>query len=61
MYNVLISAKNLNFDVFNALNVLDNKEFIDDLKFGRGDGLLWYYIYNEVHFNADKQGRPVLM
>ncbi len=46
MYNVLISAKNLKFDVFNALNVLDNKDFIDDLKFGRGDGLLRYYIYN---------------
>ena len=46
MYNVLISAKQQGFDVFNALNVLDNKEFIEDLKFGRGDGLLRYYIYN---------------
>jgi glycylpeptide N-tetradecanoyltransferase len=35
-----------NFDVFNALNLMDNSMFIDDLKFGPGDGYLNYYLYN---------------
>jgi len=34
------------FDVFNALDLMDNKEFLEKLKFGVGDGNLQYYIYN---------------
>lgn len=34
------------FDVFNALDLLDNKSFLEKLKFGVGDGNLQYYIYN---------------
>jgi glycylpeptide N-tetradecanoyltransferase len=34
------------FDVFNALTLLDNPLFLDDLKFGAGDGQLHYYLYN---------------
>lgn len=33
-------------DVFNALHMMDNKEFFGNLKFGPGDGTLHYYIYN---------------
>jgi glycylpeptide N-tetradecanoyltransferase len=33
-------------DVFNALNLMENDEFLDELKFGKGDGNLQYYIYN---------------
>mmetsp|Transcript_18645 Transcript_18645/g.26307 ORF Transcript_18645/g.26307 Transcript_18645/m.26307 type:complete len:473 (-) Transcript_18645:86-1504(-) len=33
-------------DVFNALNLMDNDEFLSDLKFGLGDGNLQYYLYN---------------
>lgn len=36
----------LGFDVFNALNLMDNKEFLEPLKFGIGDGNLQYYLYN---------------
>ena len=36
----------LGFDVFNALDLMDNKEFLEKLKFGVGDGNLQYYIYN---------------
>lgn len=34
------------FDVFNALDLMENKTFLDKLKFGIGDGNLQYYLYN---------------
>eukprot|EP00392_Amoebophrya_sp_AT5.2_P007460 g7475.t1 len=43
---VLIQAKKEDFDVFNALDVMENGEFFKDLKFGVGDGYLQYYIFN---------------
>uniref|UniRef100_A0A182M789 Glycylpeptide N-tetradecanoyltransferase n=1 Tax=Anopheles culicifacies TaxID=139723 RepID=A0A182M789_9DIPT len=46
MNDALISAKNLGFDVFNALDLMDNKQFLAPLKFGIGDGNLQYYLYN---------------
>ncbi|XP_011495027.1 PREDICTED: glycylpeptide N-tetradecanoyltransferase 2 [Ceratosolen solmsi marchali] len=46
MQDALISARNLGFDVFNALDLMDNKEFLEPLKFGIGDGNLQYYLYN---------------
>lgn len=42
----LLKAKNLGFDVFNALDVMNNAEFLNELKFGPGDGFLHYYLYN---------------
>lgn len=44
--DALISAKNLSFDVFNALDLMENKTFLKELKFGIGDGNLQYYLYN---------------
>ncbi|XP_058450950.1 glycylpeptide N-tetradecanoyltransferase-like isoform X2 [Malaya genurostris] len=44
--DALISARNLNFDVFNALDLMENKKFLEKLKFGIGDGNLQYYLYN---------------
>jgi glycylpeptide N-tetradecanoyltransferase len=32
--------------VFNALNVMDNDEFLEPLRFGVGDGHLQFYLYN---------------
>lgn len=32
--------------MFNALDLMDNKEFLEPLKFGVGDGNLQYYLYN---------------
>jgi glycylpeptide N-tetradecanoyltransferase len=34
------------FDVFNALTLHDNPLFLEQLKFGAGDGQLHYYLYN---------------
>lgn len=34
------------FDVFNALDLMENSQFVQDLKFGPGDGLLNFYLYN---------------
>ena len=44
--DALILAKRLHFDVFNALDVLENDTFLKELKFGIGDGHLQYYLYN---------------
>ncbi|KAL7028702.1 hypothetical protein ACKWTF_005961 [Chironomus riparius] len=46
MHDALVSAKNLQFDVFNALDLMENQKFLQELKFGIGDGNLQYYLYN---------------
>jgi len=46
MRDCLILAKNGGADVFNALNLMENEQFLSDLKFGLGDGFLQYYLYN---------------
>ncbi|KAK9247012.1 acyl-CoA N-acyltransferase [Lipomyces tetrasporus] len=51
--DALILAKNLGFDVFNALTLLDNSLFLDELKFGAGDGYLNYYLFNYKAFPID--------
>ncbi len=44
--NALILAANEKFDVFNALNIMENEKVFTDLLFGQGDGSLRYYFYN---------------
>jgi glycylpeptide N-tetradecanoyltransferase len=46
MNAALITAHNNSFDVFNALDVMENASVFKDLKFGIGDGNLQYYLYN---------------
>ncbi|KAG7378684.1 glycylpeptide N-tetradecanoyltransferase [Phytophthora pseudosyringae] len=46
MHDTLVMAKKEDFDVFNALSLMDNMEFLKELKFGPGDGDLMYYLYN---------------
>jgi glycylpeptide N-tetradecanoyltransferase len=46
MLEALIIARNEGFDVFNALDILDNKHFLNELMFSSGDGCLNYYLYN---------------
>jgi len=46
MYNALILAKQQGFDVFNALDLMENETFFKALKFHPGDGFLHYYLYN---------------
>jgi glycylpeptide N-tetradecanoyltransferase len=50
VHDALILAKNLKFDVFNALSLMDNGLFLEQQKFGAGDGQLHYYLFNyRVH------------
>uniref|UniRef100_A0A8C5P2X4 Glycylpeptide N-tetradecanoyltransferase n=1 Tax=Jaculus jaculus TaxID=51337 RepID=A0A8C5P2X4_JACJA len=44
--DALIIAKLEGFGVFNALDLMENKTFLEKLKFGIGDGNLQYYLYN---------------
>ncbi|GAM89420.1 hypothetical protein ANO11243_074580 [Dothideomycetidae sp. 11243] len=44
--DALISAKQSNFDVFNALTLLDNPLFLQKQLFGPGDSQLHYYLFN---------------
>ncbi|KAL7494440.1 hypothetical protein ACHAWT_006610 [Skeletonema menzelii] len=46
MKDCLILAKNEGTDVFNALNLMENSTFLEELRFGMGDGNLQYYVYN---------------
>ncbi|KAF1942142.1 glycylpeptide N-tetradecanoyltransferas-like protein [Clathrospora elynae] len=46
MKDALILSKKAEFDVFNALTLLDNPLFLEDQRFGAGDGSLHYYLYN---------------
>ncbi|KAL1538153.1 glycylpeptide N-tetradecanoyltransferase [Salvia divinorum] len=46
MNDALIVAKKKDFDVFNALDVMQNETFLKELKFNPGDGKLRYYLYN---------------
>lgn len=40
MREALILAKERDVDVFNALDVMENSQFLSELKFGPGDGQL---------------------
>ncbi|KAK2195288.1 bifunctional Glycylpeptide N-tetradecanoyltransferase [Babesia duncani] len=42
----LYQAKENEFDVFNAVDIMENSEIFEELKFGEGDGELQYYLYN---------------
>ena len=44
--DALIKAKSKGYDVFNALDIMHNKAFMEELKFGMGDGNLHYYFFN---------------
>jgi len=46
MNDALTLALKENFDVFNALDILNNHEVFQELKFNMGSGNLHYYFYN---------------
>lgn len=46
MQDALTVADQAKFDVFNAMTLMDNDLFIADQKFGQGDGMLNFYLYN---------------
>ncbi|WPG97284.1 N-myristoyl transferase [Acrodontium crateriforme] len=45
-HDMLITAKQHNLQVFNALSLLDNPLFLKEEKFEPGDGKLHYYLFN---------------
>jgi len=46
MRDALILAKNCGFDVFNALDLMENANMFRELHFRTGDGTLNYYVFN---------------
>ena len=44
--DAIIKAKNMEMDVYNALDVMENNKFLKELKFRPGGGFLKYYLYN---------------
>ena len=40
MSDALVTANNAGFDVLNALDSMENKTFLEPLKFGMGDGII---------------------
>lgn len=46
IHSALTLAKSAQFDVLNALSLLDNPLFLTEQRFGPGDGRLHYYLYN---------------
>ena len=63
MKYALLFAKDLvpdgtKFDVFNCLNIMDNMKFLQELKFGIGDGILNYYMYNYL-LVANEKGQNI--
>jgi glycylpeptide N-tetradecanoyltransferase len=46
VHDALIISKRYKFDVFNALTLMDNALFLEQQKFGAGDGQLHYYLFN---------------
>ncbi|ODQ81153.1 hypothetical protein BABINDRAFT_33672 [Babjeviella inositovora NRRL Y-12698] len=50
MGDALVIAQQLGVDVFNALTSQDNNLFMNELKFGAGDGYLNFYLFNYKSF-----------
>ncbi|XP_041829594.1 glycylpeptide N-tetradecanoyltransferase 2-like [Melanotaenia boesemani] len=46
MEDTLVLAKSNGFDIFSALNVMDNMTFLEKLKFTVSDKIVHYYLYN---------------
>ena len=44
--DAMIVAQQAGFDVFNALELLHTHTVLEELKFGKGDGSLHFYLYN---------------
>ncbi|KAI0473555.1 peptide N-myristoyl transferase [Xylariaceae sp. FL0804] len=57
----LVYCKQYNFDVYNALSLMDNGLFLEEQKFGPGDGQLHYYLFNyranPIAGGVDKKNR----
>jgi len=61
MNDMLVAARNAGFDVYNALESMDNLQFLKDLKFGPGDGELHYYLYNWMVKDIPKENLGLIL
>ncbi|KAL5039487.1 glycylpeptide N-tetradecanoyltransferase [Batrachochytrium dendrobatidis] len=59
--DALILAKKAGFDVFNCLEFMDNHLFLEELKFGKGNGDLNFYLYNYRSRNIDNKKVALFM
>lgn len=59
--DTLVFCKQHQFDVYNALSLMDNGLFLEEQKFGPGDGQLHYYLFNyranPIAGGVDKRNR----
>jgi glycylpeptide N-tetradecanoyltransferase len=53
--DIIIIAKQANFDVLNCLTVMDNPLFVSEQKFGPGDGFLRFYLFVSCALRDDKR------
>ena len=44
--DALIAARDRDHDVFNCMALMENEDFLKELKFGPGDASLHFYLYN---------------
>ncbi|KAI8907302.1 glycylpeptide N-tetradecanoyltransferase 2 [Gorgonomyces haynaldii] len=60
--SVLVAADSAGLDVFNCLDMMHNKTFLDACHFKPGDGYLHYYLYNYrcKDIESDKLGLVML-
>lgn len=62
IHEALIFSKKLQFDVFNALTLMDNALVLNEHHFGGGDGNLHYYLFNyktaPIKGGVTKNNRP---
>ncbi|KAM8729515.1 glycylpeptide N-tetradecanoyltransferase 1-like isoform 1-T1 [Acanthopagrus schlegelii] len=58
MEDTLVLAKSKGFDIISALDVMDNKSFLEKLKFSISNSSLHYYLYNWMcpNMSPDKVG-----
>ena len=54
-------AKKKGYDVFNALDIMENKKVFEDHKFGVGDGNLHYYFYNWRVRDVEPEGVSMVL
>ena len=59
--DALVLAKKKDYDVFNALDIMENKQFLEELKFGVGDGHLHYYLFNWRIRELDPSGVGIVL
>ena len=52
---------NENFDVFNAIDIMDNENFFDNLHFKKGSGILNYYLYNYTTSNINSSNLGLIL